>query len=187
MNLWPYKLVSLLYNLASEQTSKLSVVLHTRTPVQSVSPADDSQSSRRWLLSTPRGKISCSYVVHATNAYISHLLPHMQGPDGIIPTRGQVVAVRAAATTEAITKHSWSGNEGFEYWFPRPVAISEHPLIILGGGREAAKPHYELYEVDDSILNVEIGSALRKFLPAVFPTLYERDKEPDMEWVSVAS
>lgn len=157
--------------------------MHTRTPVTAISRLPDTDS-RRWSLETSRGNIACSYVLHATNAYVSHLLPHMYGPDGVIPTRGQVFATRAAAPADVITKIAWGANEGFEYWFPRPVKIHEAtPLVILGGGREIAKPTYELYEVDDSVCNERVGQAMRKFLPTVFPGKFENGKEPEVEWV----
>ncbi len=117
----------------------------------------------------------------------------MAGPDGVIPTRGQVMAIRAAAPLSEVTKVGWSGNEGFEYWFPRPLthpSISDHsegddqrPVVILGGGREAMMPSYELYEADDSTVDKKVGEAMRKFLPAVFPGKYEIGREPEMEWV----
>lgn len=37
---------------------------------------------------------------------------------------------------------------------------------------------------DDSTVNEKVGKALRAFLPAVFPGIYEEGKEPEMEWVS---
>lgn len=86
--------------------------------------------------------------------------------------------------------NSWSGNEGFEYWFPRPVQAShagEKPLIILGGGREIqeGKNVFEIGEADDSVISPKVGAVLRKFLPAVFPGLYEEAKEPEREWVRI--
>lgn len=95
--------------------------------------------------------------------------------------------MRAAVPAEKITASSWLGNEGFEYWFPRPVkSTGEHPLIILGGAREAVKPDYEYYETDDSVVSPVAGRALRGFLPATFPGLYEEGREPEMEWVKSA-
>lgn len=184
-NLWPLKLVTHLYNL-TKNTLGPNLTLHTNTPVTSITPIpSDTVSSRRWNLTTPRGPIACSYVLHATNAYASHLLPHMHGPSGIIPTRGQIIALRAAAPLEEITKSSWDGNDGFEYWFPRPLSGEEtEPLVILGGGRESTRPKFELYTVDDSTLNPAAGDTLRKFLPAAFPGKYEPGREPEMEWVS---
>jgi hypothetical protein len=109
----------------------------------------------------------------------------MTGPTGIIPTRGQVLALRATAPTKSLTKCSWDGNEGFEYWFPRPVSdeSDENPLVILGGGREVQSPDFEYYQTDDASLNPRVGAALRKFLPTVFPGKFAHEQEPEQEWV----
>ncbi|CDO74745.1 hypothetical protein BN946_scf184411.g2 [Trametes cinnabarina] len=185
-NIWPLKLVTHLYKLAKEtgaNSSTMSLHLHTNTPVTAIS-STSSGSSRRWNLTTPRGPVSASYVLHATNAYASHLLPQMRGPSGIVPTRGQIIATRAAAPETVLTKAAFTGNEGFEYWFPRPLESGQtRPLVILGGGRESTKPDFELYVADDSRVNPKVGETLRKFLPAVFPGRYEEGAEPEMEWV----
>lgn len=114
----------------------------------------------------------------------------MHGPDGIVPTRGQVVAVRANKPS-ALDRSGFIGNDGFEYWFPRPHNpnnSSENELIIVGGGREAAQGKgYEFYEVDDSVVNTDVGKVLRSFLPVVFPGKFENDTEPEMEWVGTMS
>lgn len=184
----------MLYNLAADASSHFNLTLHTRTPVTSISTYTNSSSDshgtrpRRWTLHTPRGPISCSYVLHATNAYAAHLLPWLHGPDGIVPTRGQVMAVRAT-TPAALGRAGFIGNEGFEYWFPRPNATAADEagqLVVLGGGREATKDRgYEFYEVDDSVVNPEVSGVLRKFLPAVFPGKFDENVEPEMEWVRV--
>jgi len=177
--------------MAKKTTSRFSVNLHTCTAVTSIDKfaANNSTASppRRWALTTPRGVISCDYVIHATNGYASHLLPHMSGSDGIIPVRGQVMALQADATLETLTPTSWGANQGFEYWFPRPVAnpATDKPLIIIGGGREAASPQFEMYIDDDSVVEPVVGKVLRGFLSSVFPEKFEEDKEPQMEWVSV--
>lgn len=99
------------------------------------------------------------------------------------------MALRANASPSQLTTSSWRGNEGFEYWFPRPMNGSDHagqqktPLIILGGGREA-KPEFEYYITDDSVVQEKVGKVLRDFLPGVFPGKYEKGREPEMEWVS---
>jgi len=164
--------------------------LHTRTPVTSITQA--TTPSRRWTLTTPRGNISSQYIIHATNGYASHLLPHMAGPSGIVPTRGQVVALRASATLTELTTHGWGANEGFEYWFPRPIdgsdaerdEATEHPLIILGGGREVTAD-FKLYEEDDTTLDKHVGQVLREFLPALFPGKFKKGREPEIEWSGI--
>ena len=196
-NLWPLKLATHLYRLANTSPKRLLLTLHTRTPVTSIAPhtpseAHPTSSPWRWALMTPRGPISCDYIVHATNAHASHLLPHMAGPRGIVPTRGQCVAIRANADLASLTKSGWAANDGFEYWFPRPVSgldktrvgAVDYPLVILGGGREMSSPRFETYEEDDGAVNEDIGRALRRFLPHVFPEKFEQGREPEMEWVS---
>jgi len=182
-NLWPLKLVTHLFKLASQhKPDKFTLRLHTSTPVTAITPS--SSSSRDWSLSTPRGTVNCSYIIHATNAYASHLLPHMGGLAGIIPTRGHVMALRAAVPLSQLTNSSWWANQGFEYWFPRPVnAPDEKPLLIVGGGREAALPNFDHYEADDSIFREDVGKALRDFLPGLFPGKFEKGGEPEMKWV----
>lgn len=193
-NLWPLKLVSVLYNLAANVTDNFNVSLHTRTPVTSISASEPS-ARHRWTLLTPRGPVQCSYVLHATNAYAAHLLPWMHGPDGIVPTRGQVLAVRAN-TPDALGRSGYVGNDGLEYWFPRqrpdlPLrsdgaagATEKGQLILLGGGREATKDRgFEFYQADDSVVNPEVGDALRRFLPVVFPGKFDENSTVEMEWV----
>ncbi|KAG6856518.1 hypothetical protein H0H87_003606 [Tephrocybe sp. NHM501043] len=181
-NVWPLKLVTQLYKLAKRLNPDLN--LYTNTPVTSITRSDSN--SRRWNLSTHRGNIHSSYVIHATNAYTSHLLPHMHGPKGIIPTRGQAIALRAAAPSSEITPDAWVGTLGWKYWFPRPVSSpEEHPLIILGGGRDEVGPGLESYIIDDSTVNVNAGKALRNYLPPLFPGKYEEGREPEMEWTGI--
>ncbi|KAL5530927.1 hypothetical protein ACEPAG_3803 [Sanghuangporus baumii] len=192
-NLWSLKLVTQLFYLAKSGFSKStgSMDLFTSAPVTSVSPISSPNANngtgRRWTLSTPRGSISCTTVLHATNGYASHLLPHLAGPKGIVPVRGQIIATRAAVPLSDEERASWGGNEHFEYWFPRPPKVEgdkEKPLIILGGGREGTGG-WELGITDDSVLNPKAGKPLREFLPAVFPGKFEKGTEPDKEWTGI--
>ncbi|EKM50832.1 uncharacterized protein PHACADRAFT_264345 [Phanerochaete carnosa HHB-10118-sp] len=197
-NLWPLKLVSVLYNIAANATDNFQLLLHTRTPVTSISTSEPS-AKRHWTLHTPRGTVSCSYILHATNAYAAHLLPWMHGPDGIVPTRGQVMAIRANMPN-ALYRKGFVGNDGFEYWFPRqkpnlPLSGDETEteetnekgqLIILGGGREATQNGgYEFHEIDDSVVNPEVSTVLRRFLPAVFPDKFDEGNQVEMEWTGI--
>ncbi|KAJ6480946.1 FAD dependent oxidoreductase [Mycena sanguinolenta] len=194
-NLWPLKFVTQLFNQTRNSItadSKFELRLHTRTPVTSISPLDtnsttsSSSPARRWSLATPRGNVHCTSVLHATNGYASHLLPHMASPglDAIVPVRGQVLAMRAAAPLDAIGTTSWVGNHG--YWFPRPVGAGEvEPLIILGGARTAAGPPFEMGTTDDSTTDKRISTVLREFLPEMFPRRYKLGREPEAEWTGI--
>lgn len=89
-HLWPLKLANQLFLIAEQASSKVALKLHTRTPVTSVTPS--SRAGRKWDIQTHRGVVSASVVLHATNAYASHLLPSFT--DEIIPSRGQVCILR---------------------------------------------------------------------------------------------
>lgn len=204
-NLWPLKFVTQLFKQTLTITPLLDLRLHTRTPVTAVSPSSSSSTSTstsnsssspplKWTLTTPRGALACSSVLHATNGYASHLLPFMagSGPQGIVPVRGQVLAMRANAPLRKVTTASWSGNEG--YWFPRPVApgaddddddeeAQDNPLVILGGARDSAGLPFEMDVTDDAQVDKTVGAVLRAFLPDMFPGLYEQGREPEAEWV----
>ncbi|KAI0091391.1 DAO-domain-containing protein [Irpex rosettiformis] len=194
-NVWPLKLVSHLYNLASSSSSSFNLTLHTHTPVTSISTTTTpNPAHRKVTLQTPRGEITCSAVLHATNGYASHLLPFFHGE--IVPTRGQVISVRANTPSPfGKGREGFVGNDGFEYWFPRPKSVKrddyaegeeERELVILGGGREAAKNgKFEFYTVDDSVVNPEVGKVVRGFLPAVFPGRFDNGTEPEMEWTGI--
>ena len=205
--LWPYKLVTRIFEDAQATANErdgMEVILHTKTPVTGFERDHDADQQhrhpattaatekapkffkkaddprRRWKLQTPRGSISCNYIVHATNGYAAHLLPflsgqglddsdmdvrHQTGADseattissslieefqnpfskssdsshpnlskiksrgmnGIIPTRGQVGAVRASVRAGDLGwRNSWNGGGGgWEYWFPRYQGLGE--------------------------------------------------------------
>jgi hypothetical protein len=204
------------------EDKRYRLILHTHTPAHSVK--HNQKSGRRWAVETARGIVHTDTVVYATNAYTSHLLPHLAGPTGIIPVRGQVVGARARVGyidegwkekdgVIGLTRSGWGGNQGFEYWFPRPyprhssgtsiqneagispanVATDERiqrPLVILGGGRETLKDkEYGMYETDDSKLDAEVSAGLRGFLHNVFPgqysagTLESVSDNIEVEWV----
>ena len=178
--------------VSSDESDLVEVILHTKTPVTGFERVQDANkqqhhhpvrdataaaggkapeftkkadepAQRRWKLQTPRGSISCDYVVHATNGYAAHLLPFLTGQGlaeddsdtdvrhqhplsqssnslhsillkpkprgmyGIIPTRGQVGAVRASVGARDLGwQNSWNGGGGgWEYWFPRYQGLEE--------------------------------------------------------------
>lgn len=197
------------------EEDQFNLSIYTNTPVHAV-VAGDSASDSRWSIQTSRGNIDTDYVVYATNAYTSYLIPHLAGE--IVPVRGQVCGIRAkvgytdegwTGRVRGLSKSGWLGNEGFEYWFPRPNPIlhaeisssaqetesesstSRKPLIILGGGRETLMHSgYAMYDTDDSSLDPQVSIALRAFLGKVFPGQFpgegsanRSDDGVEIEWV----
>ncbi|KAF8639318.1 hypothetical protein AX17_001598 [Amanita inopinata Kibby_2008] len=189
-NLWPLKLVTQLYSHAARSPS-LNLTLHTHTPVQSITPTSPLPSSRRWTLNTPRGPVHCSSVLHATNAYASHLVPSLSS--SIIPTRGQVLSIdistpdTSPASPAIPSAGAWGANLGYEYWFPRPRSQSADDVtsttVILGGGRESSGT-LETNEVDDGTINPRVGETLRTFLPRIFSGI-QMNTKIIMEWTGI--
>ncbi|KII83380.1 hypothetical protein PLICRDRAFT_47270 [Plicaturopsis crispa FD-325 SS-3] len=182
-NLWPLKLVTKLYGLAKSRSPNFSLALHTHTPATAITPS--TSGPRRWAVHTPRGIVHTTHVLHATNAYASHLLPNLAS--AITPTRAQVIATREHGDRIGQERmEAWSANQGFEYWFPRPRQEGEEsgPLIILGGGREVASPEYEFGVADDSTVNEKVGKALRSVLPGVFGGASSEWKT-EQEWTGI--
>ncbi|KAG1786511.1 uncharacterized protein HD556DRAFT_1414569 [Suillus plorans] len=58
--------------------------------------------THNYTVVTNRGSILWSRVVYATNMHASYLLAFLAGPDGIIRTRGQVLATRTSVGTDQI-------------------------------------------------------------------------------------
>ncbi|KAJ3517283.1 hypothetical protein NLJ89_g596 [Agrocybe chaxingu] len=191
---------------AKQRVGGAEVVLHTKTPVTSISKLD----GERWSMHTPRGEIACNYIVHATNAYTGHLLPFLRGDNldtdstdtqvplslrprgyfGITPTRGQIGAVRASVNSEGLGWHnSWgTGARAWYYWFPRYQDVESdpgrRPLIVLGGGRD----QMEQGTTDDSVLDPQVEKVLKAFLPWLFPKQFrEEDAEEawEMQWTGI--
>lgn len=209
-NLYPLKFVAKLYELARQEAASIGIDIHlfTHTPVTAVKRA----SSSAWLVQTNRGSISARGIVHATNAYASHLIPSLLKTNRpVVPCRAQVMAIRPKNDTKfwntgfCTISFADSGphgftdklltvsayNEGFEYFFQRPdrgangqAAI---PYIILGGGRSVAPAPHELGVADDSQLNPTVTAYLKHFLPTHFPSLSasEDEQEIDYHWTGI--
>ncbi|KAM0751766.1 DAO-domain-containing protein [Meredithblackwellia eburnea MCA 4105] len=170
-NIYPLKFVTKLFTKTQSQASasggKVSLNLFTSTPVTEVR---DSPEGTRVL--TTRGAISTKYVLHATNAYASHLLPSLAvGPSRIVPTRGQVISVVPTSTsTNPHWTSAFSASEAFEYYFQRP---NSGPIILGGGRAFAGDTNFEFGQSDDGSLNGDVGEKLREYLKEQFPKWFE--------------
>ncbi|KAF4123827.1 Glycine/D-amino acid oxidase (deaminating) [Geosmithia morbida] len=121
--LWPYRLVCHML----EACVSRGVNLQTMTPVTSVSTCDDGVRS---IVATPRGSITTSIVIHATNGYSSALLPELR--DKVVPVRGICARLTGPAPHPPIAdSHMLRINDSeYDYLLPRPDGS-----IIVGGGR----------------------------------------------------
>lgn len=177
--LHPRALVCLLYKRAQRMAEEKGIELNliTDLPVLKVAPSPKSN-----VLTTAKGEMTAKYVVHATNGYASHLLPHLSSADGgIIPTRAQVVAI-APMSGRYLWGTALSAGGGYEYGHQRPASESNTPLYILGGGREHAVGR-EWGVADDSAVNDEVSAFLHPYLAKIFPNSY--GTEVRREWTGV--
>jgi glycine/D-amino acid oxidase-like deaminating enzyme len=112
-SLWPYKWVTGVLGPFIE-SGKLNVQTHTT--VQQVL----EQGQDLAIVRTTRGDIKAKNVVHATNAWLGHLLPELQ--PYISPVRGNVVRYKALPQLTQSTDGSSSNasalglNGQFSYW-----------------------------------------------------------------------
>lgn len=132
----------------------IEVILHTKTPVtgfervqdvnqQHCRPIRDATaaaagkapeflkkahdpSQRRWKLQTPRGSISCNYIVHATNGYAAHLLPFLAG-QGLAEDDSDM-DVRHQTSTDSEATISSPQIKEFQHLFSQS-SDSSHPIL----------------------------------------------------------
>ncbi|KAF4123824.1 FAD dependent oxidoreductase [Geosmithia morbida] len=123
--LWPYKFVHAILRIVMAR-GNLNVQAYT--PVDQVSERD----ADGWIrISTLRGHVRAKTVVHATNAWASHVLPEYRKL--ILPVRGTLAAIKAPP---GFIKHT-----GAQHWdavvnnyhlqLPAPYNV-----ILLGGARQ---------------------------------------------------
>lgn len=127
-HLWPLKLVHALLEKLIQQ----GLNVQANTPVDSVE--ESSTASSKWVVKTARGQITTAKVIHATNAYASHLLPEYTR--AITPVRG--VCSHLASPNGKNTPHLPNtygirfDEVNNDYLIPRADGS-----IIVGGAREA--------------------------------------------------
>ena len=155
--MWPYKFVAaILEEMLVSQELKGTFNLQTLTPVQNLEQCDDG-----WTVSTPRGRITASKVVLATNAYTSHLLPNFA--DLIVPCRGQMSALiplpYVAGENRLNTSLGFMGDGLDDYLIQRPNERGGH--LMFGGGRQNGG---SIGVTDDSVIDDKTAKYLRSRL-----------------------
>ncbi|CAD6913418.1 unnamed protein product [Tilletia laevis] len=191
--LHPRRLVAALWRAAFRRASssgQVSLKMYTHTPIERISYPDSTSQATHSVLHTTQGKrFRARFVVHATNAYISHLAPQLAGPKhGVVPTRAQCISAlpsipspspAATATTNTSWDKGISLHSGYEYLHQRPpskVPLSpsssahegEASPFIFGGGRYLSDTmEYDIS--NDGSVHPAISHFLRSFLPSTFP------------------
>lgn len=191
----PRRFVNFLWILAYSKATAKNVKLKTWTfaPIYSLESSEDGGSS---ILHTKKGKCRARYVVHAINAYVSHLLPaQFSGDDNerrVVPTRRQCIAprpTRSSEVSEPLWNMGFSLTHGYDYLQQRPTdLISTHgqavTLCILGRGRQFSRG-YEWNVAGDSSIDRNVSASLRPILSSTFPNNFSEGADPDFEWTGI--
>jgi glycine/D-amino acid oxidase-like deaminating enzyme len=107
--------------------------LSTFTPATSITPSPSTPGS--YTVTTPRGRVTASRVIVATNGYTASLLPQFH--TRIVPLRGQVTAQRPGAGLPQAglnQTYSFIYGEGYDYMVSRPGTAPDAGTIVIGGG-----------------------------------------------------
>lgn len=192
-SMWPYKLVCHVLERLLAEHGPESFNLQTNTPVTGISR--DAARPGRWVVATPRGRVSAGKVLLATNGYTSRLLPAFS--DLIVPVRGQIGALlppepRVALDYSYVFFGQLKGEDGQdttrdEYLVQRPLPRGE---LILGGGRHLAK-EMAVGEWRDDTVEPRVAKWLRTELEPVLSLDRKEDKAPQegleasMEWTGI--
>ncbi|PPQ66146.1 hypothetical protein CVT26_010869 [Gymnopilus dilepis] len=100
--------------------------LYTSTPVTAVKSDKDS-----YVLTTPKGSIRTRHVIHATNAWASHLLPGLRKK--IIPVRAHMTAQRPGKGLSPANDPNipqWAGTRAFVF-YPSQLEVAYEYLTQL--------------------------------------------------------
>ena len=142
--IWPYKFI---LHLVKITLATGQVNLQTHTPATSIRP--DAKGG--YIVETPRGKIHANKIVHASNAYVSGLLPEYE--NNIIPCKGICCRIIVPeGTTPPLLNNSYinrAEDKALSYLIPRADGS-----IIVGGAASKFKSFREQWyrNVDDSVL-----------------------------------
>ncbi|KAK7539771.1 FAD dependent oxidoreductase-domain-containing protein [Phyllosticta citribraziliensis] len=166
--LWPYRFVTSIWNdLTTRFPTSLSI--ETNTPVESIDV--DKANANPFRVLTPRGELRCRHVVHANNAFASHLIPGLKSK--MTGLRAHMSAQRPGTEFEDCEgNRSWSiiYNNGFDYMTQRPSSEAGPGDLMIGGGFfRSPKAGLDQFGIwDDRKLEPMTSTHLNGILPTVF-------------------
>ncbi|KAI4681881.1 uncharacterized protein J4E84_007478 [Alternaria hordeiaustralica] len=166
--LQPWKLTA---HIMRDNISK-GVNLQTRTTAKSIS---EGTGSRRWMVHTERGDITCDTVVHATNAYSAALEPSLRG----------IITPKPHMCNRVVPPQAFSGSKAISNSYgvllPDGALFSINPRsssdgnIMFGGSNPGQKELDAWVEknpencINDGLANLEsVTKHVRKFAESEF-------------------
>lgn len=179
---WPYRLITGIFDRMLQQYEG-HFSIETETPVTSVEHDASTDSEHPYILSTPRGTIRASKVIHCSNGWTGHLVPKLRGK--IFPLRGTMSTQQAGSNLpHEGGKTSWSTidkpkydakDETFSYGL---YYITQNPAtgdVFIGGERQKMN---EILCSDDSTISEISRETLEGILPTIFEKGWLKDEKP---------
>lgn len=159
-----------------------SFFLSCNNPCTSIDPS--SPFSRLYTVHTPKGSVTTSHIIHATNGWVSHLVTPLR--QKILPLRGTMSTQRPGTTLNAKSTHAGNRafvfnteNGGYDYLTQLPTGENE---LMFGGGwaSNIAAAVADVGQVDDTSFSWPIASHLAGMLPLYFGAEnWGKEKEPE--------
>jgi glycine/D-amino acid oxidase-like deaminating enzyme len=123
-------------------------------------------SGAKWKVETARGTVQGKQVVLATNGFTNAIHPGIASTGFLTPDRSQVTAVHPSADTSNNTVFRRSASypdlhSGNNYIVVRAPGDPGEGDVIYGGGKQFS-PTREMNITDDSVINEDIASHLRR-------------------------
>ncbi|KAJ6442432.1 FAD dependent oxidoreductase [Purpureocillium lavendulum] len=184
--LWPFRLVTGVWNTLLASYPHLSVDTHT--PVQAVSKSA-SDPSRPYEVHTARGVVTAGHVLYATNGFTPHLVPSLRGRlTGVL---GHMTAQRPGSSfPRCHGNRSWSiiSSPGFDYITQRPDMPTGEPGDVMAGGglfnsREQGLDQLGVW--DDSRVDAFPVMHVRGSMATVFEPRWGSGSSVEKTWTGV--
>ncbi|RGP78444.1 FAD dependent oxidoreductase [Fusarium longipes] len=181
--LWPYRLVTGVWNDLLDRFYGLSI--NTHTPVESISQATDDI----YAVKTSRGIIKTKHVIHTTNAYAGRLLPKLRG--SLCGAIAHMSAQRPGASFPSTNgNRSWSPiySPGFDYVTQQPDRPDGTPGdLMVGGGffRSRQEGIDQMGIWDDSQTHALPLIHIRGVMPSIFEPQWGEGSKLIKAWTGI--
>ncbi|KAJ5993888.1 MFS transporter [Penicillium sp. IBT 35674x] len=171
--LWPYRLITGIFEMLLQRyPDRFSI--ESSTPVTAISfSAEPSEDLYPYRLSTPRGTVSATKVIHCTNGHAAHLLPGLSGK--LFPFRGTMstqAAGKGFPSKGSSLSWNYVGKSVVDpetgVWSYTLYYITQDPEsgdIFIGGEKQKAD---EVFVSDDTVLPPIPAQNLATILPTIF-------------------
>ena len=171
--LWPYRFVTAIWKRLLEQFPDV-LSIETETPVESI---EVDKHVYPYKLTTSRGVIRARHIVHATNAFASHLIPGLRGK--MIGKLGHMSSQQPGTLFPSLAgNRSWTFyfDSFFYYIMQRPAADGASGELLVGYASEDRRDNM-VGVYDESRLDPHTYAYLEEITPEIFEPNWGEDRE----------